>query len=376
MRRERSVPRTDWQRIVESQGLVYHTLDSGAAYWDESAYYLFSETEVNELEQATYALNDMCLRACEYVIEGGRFDLLGLDEQAASLAAASWERDEITLYGRFDLAFGGGKPPKLLEYNADTPTSLLEAAVVQWFWMKDLHPERDQFNTIHDRLLEVWKRFRQERGQKVWFAAMEGEVEDFMTVTYLRDTAIQAGLMTQYVDIEQIGWRESSKSFLDMSLREITEIFKLYPWEWLLRDGFGKNIARAPTRWLEAPWKMVLSNKAILAVLWKLFPDSPFLLPASLDQSALGSGYVRKPFHSREGRNILIFKDGREAVQTPGPYQGPYVYQEYIELPRFDGGIPVLGSWLVNGYAAGVGIREDDGPVSGNASRFIPHLIE
>jgi glutathionylspermidine synthase len=36
------------------------------------------------------------------------------------------------LYGRFDLAYRGDGPPKLLEYNADTPTALFEAAVVQW----------------------------------------------------------------------------------------------------------------------------------------------------------------------------------------------------------------------------------------------------
>ena len=57
------------------------------------------------------------------------------------------------MYGRFDLAYDGTTPPKLLEYNADTPTSLLEAAVIQWRWQQDMRPERDQFNSIHERLL-------------------------------------------------------------------------------------------------------------------------------------------------------------------------------------------------------------------------------
>ena len=60
--------------------------------------------------------------------------------------------------------FDGTGPAKLLEYNADTPTSMFEAAVFQWTWLeqaieRNIIPKRaDQFNSIHERLIEAWKK--------------------------------------------------------------------------------------------------------------------------------------------------------------------------------------------------------------------------
>ncbi len=94
----------------------------------------------------------------------------------------------------FDFAYHGVHPPKLLEYNADTPTSLLEAAVVQWYWLEDTFPRCNQFNSIHERLIARWAEltpYLPER--RIDFCSMD-DVEDGMTVTYLMDTAQQAGL--------------------------------------------------------------------------------------------------------------------------------------------------------------------------------------
>jgi glutathionylspermidine synthase len=142
----------------------------------------------------------------------------------------------------------------------------------------------------------------------------------------------------------------------------------------LIRDDFGKNVLAARTAWLEPAWKMILSNKAILPLLWKLNPDSPFLVPASFDP--LEGDYVRKPIHAREGANITVIKDGQTAIETDGPYESKAcVYQQLIPLKSFDDRYPVLGSWIVNGWACGLGIREDETMITGNASRFIPHLM-
>ena len=80
----------------------------------------------------------MCLEAVGHVIENRRLGEFGIPEPYHDWVAWSWERDEHTIYGRFDLRYDGAGPPKLLEYNADTPTALLEAAVIQWFWFQDL----------------------------------------------------------------------------------------------------------------------------------------------------------------------------------------------------------------------------------------------
>ena len=158
--------------------------------------------------RADPGLDEMCLQAVEFLVsegEANRFARFQVPPPYVEYVRRSWERDEITIYGRFDLAFDGRGEPKLQEFNADTPTSLLEAAVIQWHWFKDLQdtrPELDQFNSIHDRLIEAWRAAAAEPGRPPgpwYFTALRGVLEDYMTVTYLRDTAIQAGLDTRYI---------------------------------------------------------------------------------------------------------------------------------------------------------------------------------
>jgi glutathionylspermidine synthase len=374
MQRIAATPRPDWQRLVESKGMHFHTFDDGP-YWNEAAYYSFTSAEIDQLEAATFALDKMALQAVQHVIDQKCFGLFHIPPAFVDYVIRSWDEDEHSIYARFDLAYDGRSPPKLLEYNADTPTALLEAAVVQWFWLKDTHPEADQFNTIHERLLEVWEILRKKLEGEVFFTSLRGNVEDYMTVNYLRDVAIQAGFDTAYIAVEDIGQSPRLRTYVDLHERPLRTVFKLYPWEWLLSDQFGRNLPFAGTRWFEPPWKMLLSNKAILPVLWELFPDSPYLLRTEFEP--FDSSYVRKPITGREGANIAVVENGQTVLETKGPYgELPSVYQQWNPLPEFAGRHPVIGSWLVNGYACGIGIREDAGRITQNTSQFVPHLFE
>jgi glutathionylspermidine synthase len=80
MQRLSSVARQDWETIVESQGMHYHTLED-QPYWDESAYYAFTSAEIDSIEKATYDLNDMCLKAVDHVIERRLFGQFGIPAQ-------------------------------------------------------------------------------------------------------------------------------------------------------------------------------------------------------------------------------------------------------------------------------------------------------
>jgi len=375
MKRIPMSPRSDWQRKVESVGLTFHTLDDGTPYWDESACYSVTLAEIDQIEMATLSLNDLCLQAVEHILKNDLWDDFQIPPEFVDFIRRSWDADEITIVGRFDLLYDGINPPKMIEYNADTPTALLEAAVAQWYWLQDTTPADDQFNSIHERLIEAWRRVKSEIGVPVTFVSVEDPAEDFMTVTYLRDTAQQAGLTTQYLPIGAIGWNAARHSFVDLKERTLGCVFKLYPWEWLMREKFGQYLPAAKTRWLEAPWKALLSNKAILPLLWKLNPDHPNLLPASWD--SLPGRSVKKPALGREGANITILDYGAKLEATGGEYaDGEFVYQQFHETPKFDGHSVVLGSWMVNGYACGMGIRETDGLITTNTSRFVPHRIE
>ena len=377
--------RDDWHATAESAGFDFHTID-GERYWDERAYYAFTLDEIERgIEQPTAEIDAMCLELVGRAVgDEAYLRRLYIPEAFWPLIRDSWHSDEGSLYGRLDLGFDGHGPAKLLEYNADTPTSIFEAAVFQWTWLeqaierKIVPADCDQFNSIHERLITRWTELGE--GQHLHLAGTTESSEDAGTLAYLEDTASQAGLATTLIDIEDIGWREDGGGFVDLDGRDIAVAFKLYPWEWMFREAFGAKLSQAQTRWIEPPWKAVLSNKGILPLLWQMFPGHPNLLPAFFEDdpkaAGLGDCFVRKPLYSREGANVALIRDGTAVVQQDGPYGGEgYIRQAYAPLPSLANSYPVLGSWLVDHTPCGLSIREDENPITGNSSRFLPHTI-
>lgn len=376
--------RDDWRQTAEACGFDFHTID-GERYWDERAYYAFTLEEIErQIEAPTAEIDAMCLELIGRAIRDERhLRRLQIPEAHWPLIAESWQRDDKSLYGRLDLAFTGDGPAKLLEYNADTPTSIFESAVFQWTWLEQAIERQiiprvaDQYNSIHERLIEAWKTFGTDR--HLHLTGTTGSEEDLGTLAYLEDTAIQAGFTTTIIDIEEIGWRDEG-GFVDLEGRDIALAFKLYPWEWMFGDEFGFKIAEAKTRWIEPPWKAILSNKGILPLLWEMFPGHPNLLPAYFEDDPgareLGASFVRKPLYSREGANVTLISEGVAFAQHEGPYGGEgFVRQGFANLRSFSQQYPVLGSWLVDHTPCGLSIREDESPITGNTSRFLPHAI-
>jgi glutathionylspermidine synthase len=368
-------------------------------YWDESAAYHFTAAEIDTLEAAGNELQVMCLAAAQHVIDNHRYAELAIPPAAIPLIEWAWNQEPPAIYGRFDIAWSGassGQSPKLLEYNADTPTSLIEAAVIQWEWMEQLGThlpgtgflhKPDQFNSIHDRLIAKWKDVKDYLTEPVYFTAMSHEhpdtdsAEDLLTVTYLRDTANQAGLATHWIALQDIGWNQPHLSFVDLDDKPIASLFKLYPWEMMLAEEFGPHALETyhAMTWIEPIWKLLLSNKGILPILWQLYPNHPLLLPAYFenhgDRGDL-TAYVRKPLNSREGANISLVRPGEAVVETDGPYgAGPFIRQALAPPAVFDGRYPVLGLWMIDQDCSGLGIRESAGPITDNLSSFVPHYF-
>lgn len=370
MERLAIAPRPDWPARVEKLGFRFHTAE--ALYWDESVCYRFTAAEIDLLEAATNELQRLCLTAVQQVLDAHLFARFHIPERFVPLIKNSWEREDLSLYGRFDLFYDGQQSPKLYEYNADTPTSLLEASAIQWHWLNDTFPERDQFNSIHEKLIARWQEAA--LSGTVHFACVRDHEEDFATTVYLEDTAQQAGLATKRLFMDEIGW--NGTRFVDLENRPIRTLFKLYPWEWLIEERFSPHLLSEPWQLIEPAWKMILSNKAILPLLWEMFPGHPNLLASFDTPEPLGGRYVKKPMLGREGANITLHADGRE-VSTGGEVTaGPFIYQALLPPPALQGFYPVLGSWIVRDEAAGLGIRESSVPVTQNTSRFVPHFFE
>lgn len=459
--------REGWEATNASLGLVYNAtaLPDGRSisYWREGAFYDFALDEILRLEEAAATLHRMCIDAGDHVVagcprrkaEGRRSGYLsaecwpdtcllakiGVPEYAHEQVIRTWfdgdpdawthaDKDLFgnyayapqtpdyspSVYGRFDLWYGGaGTTPKLLEYNAQTPTSLLESAVVQWQWLQDTgqshQPER-QWNAIHERLVEAWQRNMAElRAARPWlperptvyfaYETSEESGEDRMNVGYLMETAAQAGFPTELMAMSEIGIDETDGSIRCQRSSvgvgpKIDVIFILYPWEWLWNEKGGRPIFRNmadPTKrgtvWIEPPWTAALwSNKGLLPVLWELFKDKPegeLLLPAyfAADKPADLRSYAKKPIFSREGGNVELVRDGVPLTANPGKYglEG-FVYQELRELPTYLSGDgvchPVLGVWMIDGEPAGMGIREGVGVaglITRNDAHFVPHTI-
>ncbi|CAM3748298.1 glutathionylspermidine synthase family protein [Smaragdicoccus niigatensis] len=385
MRRKRSQPRPGWQTTIIEQGLVYGVPARDAdglprPYWDESVHYEFEMDEILALEADVELLHIMCKNAVEHVITTERFKDFGLPEWSWGPIAESWKRGDPHIYGRFDLRYDARSPAKLLEYNADTPTSLVEASIIQWHWLTDTHPDDDQWNSIHEKLVDRWREVQGSLASNVlhfsWTAADESG-EDNVTTAYLQETAAEAGFDTIGLPVEEIGWDSMFNRFVDLEEVPMQSIFKLYPWEWVLEDDFGKNVVNSlpNTMWLEPLWKTLLSNKALLAVLWEMYPGHPNLLPAYLDHPHELTEYVRKPKLGREGANITIVGPGMTTA-TGGIYGAEgFVYQLLDPLPVFDRMRPVLGAWVVGDDAAGLGIRETAGLITDDGAAFVPHRI-
>lgn len=407
MIRETLIPRPDWPARAIEVGFTYHQANPdrdpglGAAHWDESTCYRFTLAQVEEIEAASAELHRLCLLAVDHVVnrDPGLMDLFMIPDAYRGYVARSWNRRDPDWMGRFDLGYDpAAKAVKLLEYNADTPTMVVESAVFQWYWMEAVKPGADQFNSLHDKLIlrlrDVAAASAAKSGEPLYFATLPAtreecrddsqawSDEEYQHGLYFRDLALQAGVEARWISLHDIG-HDAAKGFVDLGERPIRFLHKLYPWEWMAADAFGAYAPDDRTRFVEPPWKMLLSNKALLAVLWKLFPGHPNLLPAHLAgyggpeaASELGPRYFAKPILSREGSNIRLVEHGAVVEETAGTYSAsPVVFQRAMPLPDFDGNTVTVCSWMAGGEPAGMILREGGSRIVTGDSRIVPHYF-
>ncbi len=376
--------RPDWRAKATEFGFNFHTM-YGEPYWCEDAYYQFTMAQVEQIEDATAELHQMCLKVVERVVNSDELMAkFQIPKHVWGFVRASWRTRQPSLYSRLDLIYDGINPPKLLENNADTPTSLYEAAFFQWLWLEDqiaagqLPAGADQFNSMQEKLIARFGELKNQHGfSLLHFACCQDTEEDRGTVQYLQDCALEAGLASEFLYIEEIGLGERGQ-FTDPQDQVISNLFKLYPWEFMFRETFSTKLEDAGVRWLEPAWKAIISNKALLPLLWEMFPNHPNLLESYFAQDAHPpmNSYVIKPLFSREGANVRIIENGKELARADGPYgKEGMIVQEYCPMPRFNDSYTLIGSWLINDQPCGIGLREDKALITQDLSRFYPHSI-
>lgn len=374
MKKIRIAPRANYQAKIEELGFNYN-----AQYWMENYYYEFTESEVDAIHRAAEICHSHYIDATEYVFQHPELlEKFCIPEHLREALIQSWEEDLPSIYGRFDFSMVNGTP-KLLEYNADTPTSLFEASIVQWNWLQDVIPGGKQYNEIHEKLIASWNEVYDnynEYSNRVDFCCIMDNIEDYTNTAYMASTVADSGLDTSMFDVSDMQFDDNTQYHCTPGKQKSEILFKLYPWEWLMNEGGSETLIETNTLFVEPLWKALWSNKYMLVILSQLFPDSPYILRAG-ETPIDDRNYCRKPIFSREGANVSLVKDDTIVLESEGEYgEEGYIYQELAELPEIDGSYPVIGAWIIGGEGAGMGVRDSNNLITDNMSNFVPHVVK
>ncbi len=378
---------------LESLGFVWHTDRDDSSYISDELV-IISEEEAEAYYEATNTLYDMVVEAAEHVIENNLFHEIGIPFNLVEVIKASWENDvHWHLYGRFDLAGGvDGKPIKLLEFNADTPTALFETAIVQWAMLKkNALEEEHQFNALYEALIENFKRLVtleedvstfEERydGWNFLFTSVKGNSEEENTVRLLQHIATEAGFNTEFAYIDEIEFSPDEGIFYEDKNYELW--FKLIPWEDIALEESDlamllTNIIKSQKAIIFNPaYTLLFQSKGLLKILWDLYPNHPLLLESSFEPLE-GKKQVKKPVFGREGGSVTILdENGQESEAIEGDYDShKMVYQAYTELASDIAGQSYQAGVFYAYEACGLGFRKG-GKILDNMSKFVGHIVQ
>ncbi len=377
--------------FLESIGFYWHTDSDKSPYIADEAV-MVTEEEAEAYYEAVNTLYEMYVEAGDYVVQNDLFHEIGIPFNLVDAVKKSWENDvHWHIYGRFDLAGGiDGKPIKLIEFNADTPTALFETAIVQWVLLKaNGMDEAGQFNNLYEAIRDNFKRLimlegdigefeRYYRGWKILFSSVRGHIEDENTTKFLRKIADDAGFHTAFAHVDEVEFSDEEGIFYDGVQYEYW--FKLIPWEVIAIEE--SDLARILTKIMDNQKAIILNpaytlmfqSKAMMKILWDLFPNHPLLLDTSFEPLSIKQ--VQKPFFGREGGGVKILDENANVIESAEEIytEQPSIFQEYIELPRDADGRSYQAGVFFAYEGCGLGYRRG-GEILDNMSKFVSHFI-
>lgn len=377
---------------LKDLGFTWHTDNDGSKYIND-ALILVSPQEAEAYYEAGNTLYEMYAQAAEYVIENDLFFDLGIPFNLIDVIKKSWENDvHWHIYSRFDLAGGiDCKPIKLIEFNADTPTSLFETALLQWALLKHNNmDEAKQFNNLYEALTENFKRLitlfedtelfdERYDGWKILFSCMSGNDEEEATTRLLQQIATDAGFHTGFEFLKDLHF--DAEGIYDARGNQYEYWFKLFPWEDIAIDEpelatmLTEIMQNQKAIILNPAYTLLFQSKGMMKILCDLFPDSPYLLQTSFEPLK-GVKQVEKTLFGREGANTkIIAEDGSILEQTEGPYENyKKIYQEYVDFPSDSEGVKYQAGLFFAYESCGLSFRKG-GEILDNMSKFVGHTL-
>lgn len=379
-------------QILEEMGCEWHTDPDNTAYISNEIIEVTQE-EADRFYQAGNELYEMYIEAGEYVIKNNLFFDLDIPVSLIDPIKQSWDEEvHWHLYGRFDLAGGlDGKPIKLLEFNADTPTMLYETAVIQWAVLKaNGMDENLQFNNLFEAIGENFQRMitlghdlsnfqSMYEGWKILFSSIRGSSEEERTMRFLQDIANSYGFKSDFCYVDEAILSPQEGLFFDDQNFEFW--FKLIPWENIAIDEpemanlMKEMMANKNTIFLNPAYTLLFQSKRMLKILYDLFPNHPLLLEASYHPLE-GKKQVKKTSFGREGANIEILDANLSLLEKKEGIYGNHkaIYQEFYELNSFEENFYQPNVFYAYESCA-LGFRRGRSIID-NYSKFVSHRIK
>ena len=379
-------------KFLEQIGFFWHT-DPDQTPYVASELVDITPDEADAYYEAVNELYEMFVEAGEYVIENDLLHDIGIPFNVIDAVKMSWDNDiHWHLYGRFDLAGGiDGKPIKLIEFNADTPTALFETAILQWAILKhNSMEETHQFNNVYEAIRDNFKRLvmleddiegfeEHYDGWKILFSSVKDNEEEESTVKLLQTIAEDAGFITEFAYMEDVEFDGEDGVFYNNVNYEYW--FKLYPWEDIAIEE--SDLARLMTQimenqkaiFLNPAYTLMFQSKAFMKILWDLYPNHPLLLETQFEPLK-GVAQVEKKIFGREGANtIIVDKNEKIIEERDGEYgEFPSIFQEYVELPKDTKGNSYQAGVFFAYEGCGLGFRRG-GLILDNYSKFVGHRV-
>ncbi|MBB6612393.1 glutathionylspermidine synthase family protein [Pontibacter sp. Tf4] len=387
--RMRLEPHTgDVETAVRGLGWDWCVEDGCANYVPGEAVVL-NETDADALLEAADTLYDMMLQAVPDDLPDAFLNVLGIPQNLWQLVRQSWNDDRHWhLYGRFDLA-QTPEGPKLLEFNADTATSIPETAVVQWASLAAAGKnDANQYSGLYEALVEqfkTWRMMNNDLAPALLLTYIGGSAEDETNCAVLTQAATEAGFDTHLSPIEEVNistqgaergvWAQIGQE----QWQQFPFLFKLLPWEQIaweepeLCESLTQLVRSRNVVIANPAYTLLFQSKGMLAWLWKAYPYHPLLLEADL--APLRDKYIRKPYFGREGQSIEVV-DKVRVTKMEGEYdQQQQVYQRWCDLPQDNKGYTYQAGVFWAGEGCAIGFRREKGIIT-NLSQFVPHLVE
>jgi glutathionylspermidine amidase/synthetase len=199
-------------------------------------------------------------------------------------------------------------------------------------------------------------------------------VEESYHTLYMKSLAEKAGIPCK-IQEGLTGLSLIDGKIFDQEGVQIMTIWKTWAWETALEEirkeslsplkhetgvKLSEVLLNSEIRVFEPLWTAVTASKAILPVLWEMYPNHPYLLKSTydLDQHLEDTGYARKAIGGRCGNNIRLFQNGDLIEATNGTFdEENAIYQEYFSLPEFEGWHPLVCCFAAGGKHAGTVLR-------------------